>query len=88
MVSDVLHLCSTTNALQNLYLEITAYSVTVALSITSSMCIINAERLLWVNDDLHVMTTINFWFIGYPLCSFSRLLDEIRTNLSYASYSV
>ena len=34
------------------------------------------------------MTTINLWFINYPLCSFSRLLDEIRTNSSDASCSV
>ena len=31
---------------------------------------------------------INFWFINYPLCSFSHLLDEIRTNLSDTLYSM
>ena len=34
------------------------------------------------------MTTINFQFISCPLCSFSHLLDEIRTNSFNASYSV
>ena len=41
-----------------------------------------------MNDDLCVVTAINFWFINCPLCSFCRLLDEIRTNSFDASYSV
>ena len=41
-----------------------------------------------MNDDLRVMTTINFLFISYPICSLSRLLDKIRTNPFNASYFV
>ena len=41
-----------------------------------------------MNDDLRVMMTINFWFISCPLCSFSCLLDEMRSNLFDASYSM
>ena len=28
------------------------------------MCVINAQRVLEVNDNLHIMTTINFLFIS------------------------
>ena len=41
-----------------------------------------------MNDDLYIMTTINFWFINYPFFSFPCLLDEIRTNPFNASYFV
>ena len=41
-----------------------------------------------MNDDLRVLTIINFWFINCPLCSFCCLLDEIRANSSNALYSV
>ena len=62
MFNESLYLCSTASVLQNLCLKFIAYSVTVASVryVLSSMIVINAQRLLWVNDDFSVVMTINF----------------------------